>query len=232
MNLRNETSVSPDRPPLQIHDPRPAQKGVCAITQPRARNLATVFAFTMLFGVAPAQGADQAPVKQVKPANTRPVSDDAGKSAAQKAMEDLRKRREENQLIEPTQRLRDRRPTTAPLPSLHTGLAPAVIGIAPGGKRPTLRREGEFVIGRRGRLLRPPNSSHMIFQFDADGQQSPDSPMVMLPCRLLEHLERLVQQNADRVVFNITGQVFVYRGLNYLLPTMFTLAVDKGNLQR
>ncbi len=202
------------------------------MTQPHSRNLIALLACTMLFGVGSAQSADQAPDKQAKPAATQPAADNAGKSAAQKALEDLRKLREANQLIEPTLRSPERRSATVPPPLPHMGLNPAVIGIAPGGKRPSLRREGEFVIARRGRLLRSPNSSHMILQFDADGQQSPDPPMVMLPCRLLENMERLVQQNADRVVFNITGQVFVYRGLNYLLPTMFTLAVDKGNLQQ
>jgi len=55
--------------------------------------------------------------------------------------------------------------------------------------------------------------------------------MVLLPCRLLEHMEQIVHGRSDQVVFVATGQVFVYRGTNYLLPTMAVEQWDKGNLQ-
>ena len=45
-------------------------------------------------------------------------------------------------------------------------------------------------------------------------------------------MEELISDRGDRIVFKLTGQVFVYRGSNYVLPTLFTLAIDKGNLQQ
>ncbi len=173
-----------------------------------------------------AQNAEKGADDSADAAETNP----APKSAAQQALEQLRQRRQDNKLIEPTVASPARAVSSPPPPPVGA-VAPADLGFAAGQKKPTLRREGEFVIARRGRLVPAPKSNHMVFQFDADSEQSPEPPMVMLPCRLLESMENLVHQSGDQTVFNVTGQVFVYRGLNYLLPTMFTLAVDKGNLQ-
>ena len=110
---------------------------------------------------------------------------------------------------------------------------PRVVGTAPGGaaRRPTLLREGEFLINRRGRVKRAPDGTQMLFIFDADSKDSPEAPMVLMPCRELQTMEDVVADRGDRVVFLLTGQVFVYRGANYLLPTKWTLQFDRGNLE-
>ena len=56
--------------------------------------------------------------------------------------------------------------------------------------------------------------------------------MFLLPCRLLQNMEQIVQRRGNQAVFIVTGQVFVYQGTNHLLLTMFTLAIDKGNLRK
>jgi hypothetical protein len=44
--------------------------------------------------------------------------------------------------------------------------------------------------------------------------------LTLLPCTLLENLEQLLESAPQQeTVFDLTGQVFVYRGRNYLLPT-------------
>lgn len=148
-------------------------------------------------------------------------------SAAESTLQELKDRRAANPLIEPAVT------SAAPGATLETSeLDPRIIGHAPGIKPSPLRREGQFLIDRRGRLVRSPRTGHMMFQFDADQQQSPEMPMVLLPCRLLENMEDLVAERGDRIAFQITGQVFVYRQANYVLPTLFTVAIDKGNLQQ
>lgn len=105
-------------------------------------------------------------------------------------------------------------------------LDPAVIGTAPGGTLPTLQREGDFVISRRGRLIRSSDSNHRLFLFEADDRQSPDPPMVLLPCQKLETMENFAEERGDTIVFVLTGQITTYRGVNYILPTMIKPAFN------
>ena len=159
-----------------------------------------------------------------EPAATKPAT--TTKSAAQQARDQLRARRRANPLIEPTVRPDG----TAPKPP-QTGISdPAVLGVAPDAKAPPLRREGEFVITRRGRLIKAPDAVQVLFQFEADSADASEPPMIMLPCRQLEHMENMLENRGSQSVLIVTGQVFVYRGANYLLPTVFTLPFDKGNL--
>ena len=52
--------------------------------------------------------------------------------------------------------------------------------------------------------------------------------MIMMPCQLLESMEKLISERGDRVVFNTSGQVFVYKGANYLLPSIMREDYDRG----
>lgn len=110
----------------------------------------------------------------------------------------------------------------------------SVVGSAPplqGQARPTeLRREGEFVVSRRGRVVRAPDANRSLFVFDSDGEALADPPMILLPCQLLENMEQIITDRGDQTVFVITGQVFTYHDVNFLMPTMMKIAVDKGNL--
>ena len=107
---------------------------------------------------------------------------------------------------------------------------PRIVGSAPGGRKPKLHREGSFVIRRRGRLVKLGENEMSMFVFDTDSDTTAETPMFLLPCRLLQNMESLARQQGDSVVFQMSGQVFAYRGANYLLPTVMKLAVDKGNL--
>ena len=106
-----------------------------------------------------------------------------------------------------------------------------VLGIPPGDQQPQLRREGEFVINRRGRLARSPSGTRLLFVFEADSDAAPEPPMPILPCQILENMEDLSNQRSDQVVFILSGQVTLYRGVNFLLPTMMKLAIDRGNIR-
>ncbi len=147
---------------------------------------------------------------------------DAGKDV----VDDLQKKLKKRPTIAPTKPAvpKQVRPTT---PEVD----PRVIGVAPGGKQPKLRREGEFVINRRGRLVRAADGAHFLYTFDADSKGAPEAPMIMMPCQLLESMEKLISERGDKVVFNTSGQVFVYKGANYLLPSIMREDYDRGNLK-
>ncbi len=119
----------------------------------------------------------------------------------------------------------------APTPGRIDQPDPRIIGIAPGGSAPKLRREGEFVLSRRGRVVRT-EGGQILFAFDADSDKSEEAPMFLMPCRLLQNMEEMSQEHGERTVFILSGQVFVYRGANYLLPTMMKPSIDRGNLKK
>ena len=177
--------------------------------------------------------ADPGPKQKADGPTTRPSEGAQAPSAAEKAMEQLRKRREAAPRIEPTNTSGIAPIQASVRPQVRSGAVDqAVMGVAPGARPPTLRREGEFVISRKGRVVATPDGGRTLFHFEADAESSPEAPMVLLQCRLLQNMEDIVHQRGDQAVFIITGQVFVYRGANYLLPTMFTLSIDKGNLRK
>jgi hypothetical protein len=72
---------------------------------------------------------------------------------------------------------------------------------------------------------------HVLFVFESDEKDAPEAPMILVPCQWLQSMEDIVRDRGERVVFKVSGQVLAYRGLNYLLPTMFTVDFDRGNLQ-
>ncbi len=118
-----------------------------------------------------------------------------------------------------------------PLTAGADDVDPRVLGVAPGSERPKLRREGEFIVDRRGRIVQATNGRQMLFVFEADSSTAPEPPMVMTPCQMLQNMEDIVRERGDNVVFVLSGQVLVYRGVNYMLPVMMKMAIDRGNLE-
>jgi len=167
-----------------------------------------------------------------QPAAT-PVKEGKSESAADvvdKMMSQIKK----NPMIEPEQHPEgSKEPKTSPMlsPTPKVDMDTKALGVAPGMPRPKLRREGEFVINRRGRLLRSPNGRDLLFVFDSDSKQGQDPPMVLVPCQDLQSMEDIIVKQGERVVFELSGQILAYRGTNYLLPTMWKLAPNRGNLR-
>lgn len=161
-------------------------------------------------------------------------ADDARESdgSAEDVMDDLLRRRQPPPATEP-QRAPERRevPESVGVPAATVEIDPGVLGIAPGQKAPELRREGEFLVSRRGRLVRSEDGAHVLFVFEADDKDAPERPMIMMPCRMLESMEEIASDRGGSVEFILSGEVFVYRKHNYLLPTMMKIAVDRGNLE-
>mgnify|MGYP006290296309 CR=1 FL=1 len=158
-------------------------------------------------------------------------ADSTDTESAEKVLDDLLGLRKDNLIVEPESReIRQVEPARAGEEVGGNDDLGAVIGVAPGGRKPELRREGEYVINRRGRVVRSPAGNQMIFVFEADGKESADPPMIIHPCRNLQIIEDMIAERGDRLVFVVTGQVFAYRGVNYLLPTSFRQVHARGNL--
>jgi len=168
-------------------------------------------------------------------AATQPSADDV--------MRQLLLDRREPSLVRPTASAPDSTPSAAEtpvkrpsayeipeLPATGVTIDPAVLGPAPGTQRPPLRREGEFIFSRHGRITYT-DTGQQIFVFEADSQEVPEPPMILQPCRLLQSMEDIIQRRGDTVVFVLSGQVHVYRGANYLLPTMMRITLNRSNLE-
>ncbi|MFN3165980.1 MAG: hypothetical protein ACE37H_02835 [Phycisphaeraceae bacterium] len=108
---------------------------------------------------------------------------------------------------------------------------PLLESLDPNQPQAELKKEGAFLIARTGRLIRTSDGAHALFVLDADDPTAPEPPMIMQACKLLETMEQTVREQGDDVPFVVTGQVFVYRGANYLLPTIVKRAFENGNLE-
>jgi len=108
---------------------------------------------------------------------------------------------------------------------------PLLLGLDPDQPLAELMDEGQFIIARRGRLIRSGDGAHALFVLDSDRRDSPEPPMIMHACKLLESMEATVLDQGSDVPFIVTGQVYVYRGANYLLPTIVRREFDRGNLE-
>jgi hypothetical protein len=71
-----------------------------------------------------------------------------------------------------------------------------------------------------GRLQRDAAAPAWVFVVDDEDDGSPGHEFVVMPGSLLEEMERMINAADDRrLVFEITGQAYVYRQRNYLLLT-------------
>ncbi|MCE9590601.1 MAG: hypothetical protein K8S99_08775 [Planctomycetes bacterium] len=146
-------------------------------------------------------------------------------------MRDLGAKVEPNPMIEPVNPTTMPSESSPPAPDIRPAYNPAVLGTAPGQPKPKMRREGEFVVNRKGRLIHP-GGGQSLFLFDADSENAAEAPLPLLPCQMLQNMEDMVRERGDSVTFIISGQITLYRNTNFLMPTMMKLAVDRGNLQR
>ena len=155
---------------------------------------------------------------------SQPASQPAAPPSAEDVLDQILRKREESPLIDPVLP-----PETAPEP---TRIDPAVAGIAPGAERTRLLREGQIIPMKRGRMVDAGvPTARWVFVFDADAGGLADPPMYLMPCLMLEDMEKIAAQRGDAAVFVVSGQVFTYHGANYLLPMLFQVAPDRGNLQ-
>ena len=102
------------------------------------------------------------------------------------------------------------------------------------------RIEGSYLIRRNGRPVRG-NDGSLKFAFTADGPDGPEPPVNLMPCRLTEELEDLL--NAANTGWTaattpagpeieLSARVYAYRGVNHVLPTAYRFTASRDNLGR
>lgn len=204
------------------------------------------WAATATAGDPPAEDAPKHPVpKPAPPEKPAPASDprhdpELNDASLDEAAEHLGVRR----AARPGEPVTPPAPQPAPSPAAEgTGKQQAPKPIirpqgVPVARRP---REGMFLLNKRGALLSVPTGD-VIFVPAPDGKGRSERPMVLLPCRTLEHIEtaaglksnqadgRSGERNgspsydvATAPQASITGQVMVFRDREYLLPTAFKI---------
>lgn len=100
---------------------------------------------------------------------------------------------------------------------------PSRIEIRPAAiENPTLVREGAFLSNMRGELRRTEIGLVMDFAPDAQTGERLVS-MVLERGMTLSAMEQIFQAHDEPIGFVVSGQVFVYHGRNYLLPTRFAI---------
>lgn len=84
-------------------------------------------------------------------------------------------------------------------------------------------RPAGFMTARRGRIVRAANGEPTFVVDSGTAGEVPEPPMMLLPCTNLTAIESLTERLGESVTFTVSGQVTVYRGRNYLLPTTYTV---------
>lgn len=151
-------------------------------------------------------------------------------AAEDAAVDDIEKRLEERIGRAPTRRIPElpgAANTAATRDTSSTGSGDAASGNVRGAQAPVA--SGERFTLRRGRLLRDPQAGSWRFvpeQFSGNG----DGSMEILPCLLLEQLERAARESDAPPVTLMSGTVLAFEGRNFLLPTSFRRAREGRGL--
>lgn len=91
-------------------------------------------------------------------------------------------------------------------------------------------KDGQKVIDRLGRAIYDPLDQSWTFIFKADSDSLAEPPVVLHPCRLLEFMERNMQQSTRDAQFRVSGQISKYQGRPFMLLRRVMVAYDLGNL--
>jgi hypothetical protein len=122
--------------------------------------------------------------------------------------------------------------SAAPKPLQPNGDAPETDkttgrgAVAPNAPTLAVKREGDLIVNRVGRLTRGADSQQMEFTFDADAQAMQDPPVVILPNLKLMLMEDAVKSSSRDLRFQITGVLTEYRGRNYVLLDKVVVVSD------
>lgn len=93
-----------------------------------------------------------------------------------------------------------------------------------------VRRDGDFLNNRPGRLVREGMWWNLVFESDSAAE--PEPPLPLLPNQQLERMVRETKASTEGVVFIVSGEVTLFEGDNYLLVRKALRRRDLGNLQK
>ena len=92
--------------------------------------------------------------------------------------------------------------------------------------------EGDRIQNRRCSILRDQRSGTWRIVFDSEAADQRDPTMEILPCLLLEKLQRRAAQSDLPESILLSGEITRYQGRSYLLPTRWRPTSSSSNIQR
>lgn len=98
--------------------------------------------------------------------------------------------------------------------------------VAPKAPSVALKREGDIISRRDGRVQRTADDQGWEFHFESDGKSLQDPPMLLLPNLRLTMIENSLHDSNRDLRFTVTGTITEYHGRNYLLVEKFTVVPD------
>lgn len=82
-----------------------------------------------------------------------------------------------------------------------------------------------FLTNRRARIVRT-DDGRLAARLDGGASGHTEPPMILLPCQNLAAIDAALDTppaGGESVTFTLSGEVMVYKGRNYLLPTMYVV---------
>lgn len=121
----------------------------------------------------------------------------------------------------------DRDPAPTPRRAEPMVSMPEVMAEDPTLPRRRFYPEGTFFAKRAGSLFRA-STGEVIFIPRRDALARGDAPMVLLPCRTLERLESAPGVFQASTVVTLSGQAFVYKDRQFLLPSVYSVSAGES----
>lgn len=92
------------------------------------------------------------------------------------------------------------------------------------GQREGLANEGTLITNKRGRLIRvATEGGRLCLVTDNDANSPAGSVLILQPCRVMQQMEVMSSLRGDAMAFRVSGQVMVFGGKNFLMPTFFQI---------
>lgn len=151
-------------------------------------------------------------------------ADDPGLTSpgTEQQMRDLPGRGTPNDLVYPN------KPPAQPRPVVGVP-APEGVNFSVPGRRSY--PEGTFISQRRGKIVTTKSGDVVFSPAEPPKGEPGDPPMVLDRCATLEQLQAALAATPEANV-TLGGQVFVYQGRHYLLPTTFAIDLTPGQEMR
>lgn len=91
-----------------------------------------------------------------------------------------------------------------------------------------LLSDSSFLKPRLGSIVRSVSGSlAFVIDNDVDEAAGAEAPMPIMPCQSLALIEELIDVYGADAPFILSGRVFLYRGQNFLLPSMVQMQLDR-----
>jgi hypothetical protein len=112
------------------------------------------------------------------------------------------------------------------LPQLHSPVTAPLEEAEAVADRFPLLPEGAYIAERLARL-RTVGAQASAVVFVRTGAEDLIRPMALLPCSNTQAMEQIAASGSSEILFEVSGQVFASRGVNYFLPMIFRVVSEE-----